>query len=206
MADGFPPSAICCFCDIMYMENNGTLQNFSEVSQIVLYQSEEDVVLEVKLDKNTIWLSQQQIADLFGVQKSAISKHMKNIFGTGELVREQVVSKMETTAADGKKYKVDYYNLDLILSVGYRVNSRNATQFRIWATSVLRDYLLRGYSINHQLVAMQERIDTRFSQLEERVSKKTKNRSISSSGLMFLLLKGYFMKGKCWMPASLRNN
>ena len=74
------------------------MQNFSEVSQIVLYQSEEDVVLEVKLDKNTIWLSQQQIADLFGVQKSAISKHMKNIFGTGELVREQVVSKMETTA------------------------------------------------------------------------------------------------------------
>ena len=153
------------------MENNSTLQNFYEVSQIVLYQPEEDVVLEVKLDKNTIWLSQQQIADLFGVQKSAISKHMKNIFGTGELVREQVVSKMETTASDGKRYKVDYYNLDLILSVGYRVNSRNATQFRIWATSVLRDYLLRGYSINHQLVAMQERIDTRFSQLEERVSK-----------------------------------
>ena len=153
------------------MENNSTLQNFYEVSQIVLYKPEEDVVLEVKLDKNTIWLSQQQIADLFGVQKSAISKHMKNIFGTGELVREQVVSKMETTAADGKRYKVDYYNLDLILSVGYRVNSRNATQFRIWATSVLRDYLLRGYSINHQLVAMQERIDTRFSKLEERVSK-----------------------------------
>ena len=153
------------------MENNSTLQNFYEVSQIVLYKPEEDVVLEVKLDKNTIWLSQQQIADLFGVQKSAISKHMKNIFGTGELVREQVVSKMETTASDGKRYKVDYYNLDLILSVGYRVNSRNATQFRIWATSVLRDYLLRGYSINHQLVAMQERIDTRFSQLEERVSK-----------------------------------
>ena len=153
------------------MENNSTLQNFYEVSQIVLYKPEEDVVLEVKLDKNTIWLSQQQIADLFGVQKSAISKHMKNIFGTGELVREQVVSKMETTASDGKRYKVDYYNLDLILSVGYRVNSRNATQFRIWATSVLRDYLLRGYSINHQLVAMQERIDTRFSKLEERVSK-----------------------------------
>ena len=153
------------------MGNNSTLQNSSEMSQIVLYQPEEDVVLEVKLDKNTIWLSQQQIADLFGVQKSAISKHMKNIFGTGELVREQVVSKMETTASDGKRYKVDYYNLDLILSVGYRVNSRNATRFRIWATSVLRDYLLRGYSINHQLVAMQERIDTRFSQLEERVSK-----------------------------------
>jgi hypothetical protein len=156
------------------MGNNSTLQNSSEMSQIVLYKPEEDVVLEVKLDKNTIWLSQQQIADLFGVQKSAISKHMKNIFGTGELVREQVVSKMETTASDGKRYKVDYYNLDLILSVGYRVNSRNATQFRIWATSVLRDYLLRGYSINHQLVAMQERIDTRFSQLEERVSKNSR--------------------------------
>ena len=75
-------------------------------------------------------MTQEELGEYLGVQKSAISKHMKNIFGTGELVREQVVSKMETTAADGKKYKVDYYNLDLILSVGYRVNSRNATQFR----------------------------------------------------------------------------
>ena len=130
------------------MGNNSTLQNSSEMSQIVLYQSEEDVVLEVKLDKNTIWLSQQQIADLFGVQKSAISKHMKNIFGTGELVREQVVSKMETTAADGKNYITRHYNLDAVISVGYRVNSTRATQFRQWATAVLRQFAIRGYVLD----------------------------------------------------------
>ena len=88
-------------------------------AQIVLYQPDESISLEVKLDvdADTVWLSQQQIADLFGVQKAAISKHMKNIFSIGELERDRVVSKMETTASDGKHYNVDYYNLDMILSV-----------------------------------------------------------------------------------------
>ena len=142
--------------------------------EIVLYQPNADVQLEVKLQSETIWLSQQQIAMLFGVQKAAISKHMKNIFASGELVHNQVVSKMETTATDGKNYQVDYYNLDMILSVGYRVNSHNATQFRRWANQVLKDHLLRGYSINHQLVAMQERIDTRFMALEQQVADNTR--------------------------------
>ena len=137
--------------------------------EIVLYQPNADVQLEVQLYGETIWLSQQQIAVLFGVQKAAISKHMKNIFVSGELVHDQVVSKMETTAADGKNYQVDYYNLDMILSVGYRVNSHNATQFRRWANQVLKDYLLRGYSLNRHLIALQERSDERFAQIEQRL-------------------------------------
>lgn len=108
-------------------------------AEVVLYQPDERTKLEVQLDADTVWLTQQQIAQLFGVQKAAISKHMKNIFLSEELIYDRVVSKMETTASDGKHYQVDYYNLDMILSIGYRVNSANATRFRQWATSVLRE-------------------------------------------------------------------
>ena len=153
------------------MEIDMTMENeiMKTGGEIVLYQPNADVQLEVQLYGETIWLSQQQIAVLFGVQKAAISKHMKNIFVSGELVHDQVVSKMETTAADGKNYQVDYYNLDMILSVGYRVNSHNATQFRRWANQVLKDYLLRGYSLNRHLIALQERTDERFQQIEQRL-------------------------------------
>lgn len=108
-------------------------------AEVVLYQPDERTKLEVQLDADTVWLTQQQIAQLFGVQKAAISKHMKNIFLSEELIYDRVVSKMETTASDGKHYQVDYYNLDMILSIGYRVNSANATRFRQWATTVLRE-------------------------------------------------------------------
>ena len=142
--------------------------------EIVLYQPDASITMEVRLDAtfDTVWLTQQQIAELFGVQKAAISKHMKNIFSSYELTRERVVSKMETTASDGKKYQVDYYNLDMILSVGYRVNSVNATRFRQWANSVLRDHVLKGYSINRQLVALQERSDERFADIQNQLDEQ----------------------------------
>ena len=119
-------------------------------SQIILYQPDDSIRLEVKVDAKheTVWLTQQQIADLFGVKQPAISKHLNNIFKDGELVKESVHSILEYTAADGKKYKMQFYNLDAIISVGYRVNSVNATAFRKWATDVLRNYLLQGYSVN----------------------------------------------------------
>ena len=140
-------------------------------AEVVLYQPDEKMSLEVQLDADTVWLTQQQIAQLFGVQKAAISKHMKNIFLSEELIYDRVVSKMETTASDGKHYQVDYYNLDMILSIGYRVNSANATRFRQWATSVLRQHLLQGYSINRQLVAVQEHVDERFVRIEDQLKK-----------------------------------
>jgi hypothetical protein len=102
-------------------------------NEIILYQSDNAVQLEVMLENETVWLTQAQIAELFGTRRQAITKHLKNIFDSGELNESSVSSKMELTANDGKNYLTNFYNLDAILSVGSRVNSKNATQFRIWA-------------------------------------------------------------------------
>ncbi len=117
------------------------------MSDIVIYEDGR-VALSATVENETIWLSQKQISELFDVNVPAISKHMKNIFKCEELTEESVVSKMEITASDGKTYVTKHYNLDAIISVGYRVNSKQATQFRIWATSILRDHMVQGYTIN----------------------------------------------------------
>lgn len=131
-------------------------------NEIIIYQPDSTVKLEVRLENETVWLTQQQIADLFGVKQPAISKHLKNIFESGELDENSVHSILEYTASDGKTYKTKFYNLDAILSVGYRVNSKNATVFRQWANKVLKEYLLRGYSVNQRLFYMGSRMDNRF--------------------------------------------
>ena len=118
-----------------------------------------------------MWLTQQQIADLFGVKQPAISKHLNNIFREGELDKNSVHSILEYTATDGKVYKTQFYNLDAILSVGYRVNSINATAFRRWATGVLKEHLLRGYSVNQQFLAIQRQMDIRFDEQYQRLSR-----------------------------------
>jgi prophage maintenance system killer protein len=119
-----------------------------------LYQSEDgDTSVDVHLKDETVWLTLNQMAELLDRDKSVISRHLGNIFQTGELAREAVVAKNATTASDGKTYQVDYYNLDAIISVGYRVNSKRGTQFRIWATTILKDHLLRGYSLNRRRLA-----------------------------------------------------
>ena len=120
-----------------------------ELTEFLLYTSPSgEVKVEVILNKETVWLTQKAIAQLFGVQVPAISKHLKNIFESGELNENSVVSILETTAADGKLYQVKYFNLDAIISVGYRVNSRQATQFRIWATKTLKDYIVKGFILD----------------------------------------------------------
>jgi prophage maintenance system killer protein len=118
-------------------------------SGIVIYEGGEARV-EVRVERESVWLSLQQLAELFGRDKSVISRHLKAIFASGELERDSVVAKNATTAADGKTYWVDYYNLDAIISVGYRVNSSRATRFRQWATRVLREHLTQGYSLDRQ--------------------------------------------------------
>lgn len=118
--------------------------------EIVLYQPDETIRLEVRMEGDTVWLTQQQIADLFCVKQPAISKHLKNIFASGELYEPAVHSILEYTASDGKQYKTKFYNLDAILSVGYRVNSKNATLFRQWANKVLKNYIIHGYSVNQR--------------------------------------------------------
>ena len=140
-------------------------------SEIVLYQPEGAVSLEVRLENETVWLTQQQISELFGTGRQAITKHLKNIFASNELDENSVCSILELTAADGKNYKTKVYNLDAILSVGYRVNSKNATLFRRWANSVLKDYMLKGYSLNHRFERLEDKIDTRFQRYDSEIQR-----------------------------------
>ena len=145
-----------------------------EQGEIILYQPDEAVKLDVRLEGETVWLTQAQIAELFGTRRQAITKHLKNIFDSEELNEESVCSILELTAADGKNYKTKFYNLDAILSVGYRVNSKNATLFRRWANSVLKDYLLKGYSINQRLNEIEQRMNNRFFQIEKTITEHGK--------------------------------
>jgi hypothetical protein len=120
-----------------------------ELTEFLLYTAPDgQIKVEVFLHNETIWLPQKRIAELFGVGVPAISKHLANIFESGELIEDSVVSILENTASDGKTYKTKFYNLDVIISVGYRVNSARATQFRIWATQVLREYIIKGFAMD----------------------------------------------------------
>lgn len=121
--------------------------------EILLYQTEDGASkIEVTLSEDTVWLTLDRLAELFQRNKSTISRHIKNIFESGELQADSVVAFFATTAADGKSYQVCYYNLDVIISVGYRVNSLRGIQFRIWATQVLREYLVKGFALNDDLL------------------------------------------------------
>lgn len=142
---------------------NRFMDNELQKGEIIIYTSEDgSISLDTKLENDTIWLTQKQIAELFDVKTPAISKHLKNIFNTGELREDVVISILETTtkhgAIEGKTQKssTKFYNLDAIISVGYRVNSSRATQFRIWATNTLREYLTKGYVINEKMLNTQK--------------------------------------------------
>jgi len=135
-------------------------------NEIILYQPDSRVEIEVRLENENIWLTQAQIAMLFGVNVPAISKHLKNIYGSGELEQDSTFSILENMGNDGKQtYQTKYYNLDAILSVGYRVNSRNATLFRRWATQVLKDYMLKGYVITQRFERIEERLAAHDKQI-----------------------------------------
>lgn len=137
--------------------------------EIIIYKSKNGPSLEVRLKEDSVWLTQNQIAYLFDVQKAAISKHIRNIFQSGELDEKSTVSKMETVQIEGNRKitrELTYYNLDMIISVGYRVNSQKATQFRIWATKTLKDYLIKGYSINEKRLLS---VRNNFNELTETI-------------------------------------
>ena len=139
-------------------------------NEIVLYQRDETVRLEVRIQEDSVWLTQQQIADLFGTKRPAITKHLKNIYSSGELDESGTCSILELMGNDGRQmYSTKFYNLDVILSVGYRVNSINATAFRRWANQVLKEYLLRGYAVRQQLQAFQMQLDTRIEEQNKRI-------------------------------------
>ena len=142
------------------MENQG---------EIILYQPDKEVKLEVRLENETVWLSIDEMSQLFGRDISVIGKHIRNIFKEGELVKDSVWAKFAYTASDGKVYQVDYYNLDVIISVGYRVKSHRGTQFRQWANKVLKEYLLKGYSVNQRLKSLEEKVDSKLLQHEKQL-------------------------------------
>lgn len=132
------------------MDENMALTPY-ETREILFYKTDNgDVKVEILLYQENLWLTQAKMAELFEVQKAAISKHLKNIFASGELREDSVVSVLETTAADGKNYPTRYYNLDAIIAVGYRVNSKKATMFRIWANRILKEYIIKGYVMDDE--------------------------------------------------------
>ena len=143
--------------------------------EIILYQPDEEIKLNVRLENETVWLSIDEMSYLFGRDISVIGKHLRNIFKEGELIKDSVWAKFAYTASDGKTYQVDYYNLDVIISVGYRVKSQRGTQFRQWANKVLKEYLLKGYSINQRINQLENKMDSRLTahdrQLEELTNK-----------------------------------
>ena len=143
-----------------------------------MYQPDDNVRLEARLQDDTVWLTQLQMAELFKSTKQNISLHVNNIFREGELAKNSVVKECLTTASDGKNYRTKYYNLDVIISVGYRVKSSVGTRFRQWANAVLKDYLLRGYAVHQQVMALQQinlRIDAqndRLTRIEDTIEQQ----------------------------------
>ena len=159
--------------DIHTTQHDGPQQG-----EIILYQPDETVRLEVRLEDDTVWLTQQQMAELFQTTRNNITLHIGNIFKEDELEESSVRKESLLTASDGKRYRTKFYNLDVIISVGYRVKSQRGTKFRQWANKIIKEYLLRGYTINLQLQQMEQRMDARleahvqneqkrFSQIEQ---------------------------------------
>ena len=149
------------------MANDNNIQPMADDSQIVLYQPDESIRLEVKLDQDTVWLTQAQMTELFRTTRNNITMHIRNIFKEKELDEKSVCKESLHTAADGKRYRTKIYNLDVIISVGYRVKSPIGTRFRQWANAVIKQYLLQGYSVNRHLIALQENIDKRMTHIED---------------------------------------
>jgi len=144
----------------------------STPNQFLLYTAPDGAVkVEVFFKNETVWLTQKALAELFGVKRPAVTKHLQNIFKTGELIEDSVSSILEHTAADGKKYGTKYYNLDAIIAVGYRVNSYQATQFRIWATKTLREFIIKGFVLDDERLKQGKRVFGKdyFDELLERI-------------------------------------
>lgn len=153
-------------------EENKSLKPSDELSDFILYTAPNgDVKIEIYVQNETVWLTQQKIADLFGVDRTVVTKHLGNIFEDGELEKDSVSAKFAHTATDGKKYNTNFYNLDAIISVGYRVNSAKATQFRIWATKTLKEYIIKGFTIDDERLKQGKTLFGKdyFKELLERV-------------------------------------
>ncbi|MDE5791102.1 MAG: virulence RhuM family protein [Muribaculaceae bacterium] len=142
----------------------------NSVNEIILYQPDDTLTLDVRVEDESVWLTQAQIVELFNSSKANISEHLKHIFQSGELDRESTVRKFRTVRKEGNRSVVrnlEFFNLDVIISVGYRVNTIRGVKFRQWANKVLKEYLLRGYSVNQRLLLLEDKIDRRFSEYDQ---------------------------------------
>ena len=151
------------------MDNNIIDSQPGKENEIILYQPDSTLSLDVRVENDTVWLTQAQMTVLFQTTRNNITLHIRNIFKEGELEETSVCKESLLTAADGKRYKTKFYSLDVIISVGYRVKSIRGTQFRIWANKILKEYLLRGYSVNQRLLYMENRIDRRLSEHDNQI-------------------------------------
>ena len=174
-------------------------------NQIVVYQPNETIRLDVRLEDETVWLTQAQLCDLFGVVKSNVSYHLKNIYETEELEYEATVQKIRTVRLEaGRRVSrdIEYFNLDVIISLGYRINSRLGIQFRQWATRVLKEVMIRGYSFSQRLNLLEDKIDRRFSKHDDRLA-------VLEDKVDFFVqtqtppLQGVFYEGQLWDACSL---
>ena len=140
-------------------------------NEIIIYQPDETIKLDVRFENETVWLSQAQMCELFQRERSVITKHISNIFKEGELNIKSVCANFAHTAADQKTYNVVFYNLDVVISVGYRVKSIQGTRFRQWATQVLKDYLLKGYALNHRIELLENKTKKKFDEHDNRITR-----------------------------------
>lgn len=141
----------------------------TQENEIIIYQPDETLALEVRVEDESVWLSQAQIVELFDSSKANISEHLKHIFDSGELAKETTVRKFRTVRQEGNRNvarNIEFFNLDVIISVGYRVNTVRGIQFRQWANKILKGYLLRGYAVNQRFMQLEDRIDRRFSEYD----------------------------------------
>ena len=143
------------------------MENQENKGEIVIYKTDSGPEIEIQVDQDTVWMTQANISNLFQTERSVITKHLNNVFKSAELSQNSVCAIFAHTAADGKTYQVEHYNLDAIISVGYRVNSKRATQFRIWATRHLRDYLLKGFLVNEK--RLKENQEVKLKELQQAV-------------------------------------
>ena len=171
-------------------------------NQIVVYQPNETVRLDVRLENETVWLTQEQMSMLFGRDQSVIARHINHIFSEGELDKNSVYAKNAYTANDGKTYQVAFYNLDVVISVGYRVKSVQGTRFRQWATSVLKEYLLRGYSVNARMNQLEDKMDRRLCRAESDIA-DLKEKVDFFVQTQTPPLQGVFYEGQLWDACSL---
>ena len=171
-------------------------------NQIVVYQPNETVRLDVRLENETVWLTQEQMSMLFGRDQSVIARHINHIFSEGELDKNSAYAKNAYTANDGKTYQVAFYNLDVVISVGYRVKSVQGTRFRQWATSVLKEYLLRGYSVNARMNQLEDKMDRRLCRAESDIA-DLKEKVDFFVQTQTPPLQGVFYEGQLWDACSL---